>query len=68
MMRLSSCTTAFMRGNSPSVWMVARHRPTRKLGARPAVSFAFFHSSRSRAKGVMSTSAVQGTWGLVTLE
>ena len=68
MMTLSSCTTAFMRGNSASAWIVARQSPTRKLGARPPVSFAVFHCSRRRANGVMSTSAVQGTCGLVTFE
>ena len=64
----SSCTTALMRGNSPSACTVARHRPTRKLGALPAVSFARFHSPRSRARLVMSTSAVQGTCGEVAFE
>src|SRR5438045_3553969 len=62
-MTVSSCTTAFMRGNSASACTAARHTATRKLGARPPVSFACFHCSRRRKSGVMSTSAQQGPGG-----
>ena len=66
-MTLSSCTTAFSRGNSARACTVARQTPTRKLGAFPPVSLARFHSLRSFVRFVMSTSAVQGTCGLVAL-
>ena len=67
-MRVSSWTTALRRANSASACTVARQMPTKKLGAFPWVSLAFFHSARRRERFLMFISVVYGMWGFVVLE